>query len=83
MKPTLPIFILALLPSLSFAAGPRAEISLNGEWEYQRVEQLETLPGSGDWKPSGSWSGGPTTRIGDWCRACGGLFDATGPMWFT
>ncbi len=52
MKPTLPIFILALLPSLSFAADPRAEISLNGDWEHQKVAELDALPGSDNWKPA-------------------------------
>ena len=52
MKSILPILILALLQSLSPAADPRAEISLNGGWGYQKVEQLETLPGADGWKPT-------------------------------
>ena len=52
MKRPHPILILALLPTLSLAADPRTEISLNGDWEYRKMERLDTPPGPGDWKPA-------------------------------
>jgi beta-galactosidase/beta-glucuronidase len=47
--PLLLCMILAVGPTA--VAAMRQQINLNGEWQFQRVEQLDAPPAAGSWKP--------------------------------
>jgi len=44
-------FVLLPAPFVCAADSPRQEVSLNGAWEYQLVEDLTKPPSGGPWKP--------------------------------
>lgn len=46
-----PAILLSLLAAVTAPGGPRQELSLNGDWQYQLVSELASPPAHGDWRP--------------------------------